>query len=64
MATYTIIQRPNLDGFDVEVVGREGETVETTTWFETQTAAERWIVRDARLSRMTDQGNFRMQWLF
>jgi hypothetical protein len=64
MATYTIIQRPNHDGFDVEVIGREGEPVEARTWFETQTDAERWIVRDAWLSRMSDQSNFRMQWRF
>jgi hypothetical protein len=63
MSTYTIIQRPNRDGFDVEVVDRNGFP-ETMARFETQAAAERWIVVDARLSRDTDRGNFRMQWRF
>jgi hypothetical protein len=62
MATYSLIQRPNSDGFDVEVIRQEGEPIETAIRFETQAAAERWIVTDARLSRMTNQGNFRMQW--
>jgi hypothetical protein len=63
MATYTIIQRPNRDGFDVEVVDRNG-LPETTAGFETQAAAERWIVIDARFSHETDRGHFRMQWRF
>ena len=57
MATYTIIQKPNRDGFDVEVIGRNGE-LRTTAGFETQAAAERWIVIDTRLSRCCDRAVF------
>lgn len=63
MATYTIVQRPNREGFDVEVM-RDGKP-ETTSGFETQAAAERWIVIDTRLRCHPDQGsNFRMLWRF
>jgi hypothetical protein len=63
MATYTIIQKPNRDGFDVEVISRNGD-LKTTSGFETKAAAERWIVVDTRLRRCCDIGGFRMQWRF
>ena len=34
-------------------MGREGESAGTKTWFETQTDAERWIVTDVRVGRLT-----------
>jgi hypothetical protein len=61
MTTYTIIPRPDRDGFDVEVIGGNGQS-QTKTGFKTQATAETWVVSDARDSDPTYQGNFRLMW--
>jgi hypothetical protein len=61
MTTYTIIPRPDRDGFDVEVICGNGQS-QTKTGFKTQAAAETWVLSDARHSDPSYQGNFRLLW--
>ncbi len=63
MATYAIAARSDEAGFDVEVLDHDGVR-QAVLAFKTQADAEAWIVRDARLNRMTDPSGFRMQWRY
>ena len=63
MATYAIAARTDDAGFDVEVLDHDGVR-RTLLAFKTQADAEAWIVRNARLNRMTDPGGFRVQWRY
>ena len=63
MASYAITVRGDPAGFDVEIVARDGVR-QTMIGFKTQADAEAWIVRDARLNRMTDPDGFRVQWCY
>jgi hypothetical protein len=63
MASYAITVRGDPAGFDVEIVARDGVR-QTLIGFKTQADAEAWIVRGARLNRMTDCDGFRVQWCY
>jgi hypothetical protein len=63
MASFTISARADQDGFEIEVIDRDG-IQQTIPGFKTQADAEAWVVRHARLSCGADPTGFRVQWRF
>jgi hypothetical protein len=63
MASFTISARADQDGFEIEVVDRDGAP-QTIFGFETLAEAEAWLVRSARLNREPDPTGFRVLWRY
>jgi hypothetical protein len=65
MTTYVISAKADRTGVDVEIECRNGSRRSTRS-FETQSAAEAWIVSTRRLADSVDrprQSHFRVLWL-
>jgi hypothetical protein len=60
MTTYTIAERREGDGYDIEIVGYDGVR-RTMLGFGSQEEAERWIIADARLTGFSAAG-LRLSW--
>ena len=61
MVTYAIAARSGRDGFDIEIVGRDGAH-QTMRGFKTQEDAEAWVVEDVKQAGISSAGGFRMLW--
>ena len=63
MTTYTIAERREGNGYDIQVVDDDGSTREVRITFGSQEEAERWVIVDAQLSSSHASG-FRLLWCF